>query len=309
MTRRELNATTNTSLDEPPSFHASPLSELTAGTLQDVAPSCSPPWGSEDSSAKPRDALGRIARRTEAFGATTVSYDYFYDAAGRLTDVKTGSTVVEHFLYDVNGNRLSHRTNDAIIATYDDQDRLTSYDGVTYTCRPNGELATRTAGGQTWSYTYDALGNLLTVTTPEVTIAYLVDGRNRRVGKKKNGVLAKQWLYGDGLSPVAELDGTGNVVARFVYGSRPNVPDFVLRDGKVYRIISDQLGSPRLVIGVNEPQATIALQVDYSALASARYSRGKMTGFLSDLRADCTIRKLSSYGLGRGTMTHWWGGG
>ena len=37
---------------------------------------------------------------------------------------------------------------------------------------------------------------------------------------------------------MAELDGTGNVVARFVYGSKSNVPDYMVKGGVTYRIIS-----------------------------------------------------------------------
>jgi len=42
---------------------------------------------------------------------------------------------------------------------------------------------------------------------------------------------------------VAELDGTGAVVGRFVYGSRSNVPDYVVKGGVTYRIVSDHLGT------------------------------------------------------------------
>jgi RHS repeat-associated protein len=38
------------------------------------------------------------------------------------------------------------------------------------------------------------------------------------------------------------------VVARFVYASKANVPDLVIKGGVTYRIISDPLGSPRLVL-------------------------------------------------------------
>jgi RHS repeat-associated protein len=72
----------------------------------------------------------------------------------------------------------------------------------------------------------------------------------RRVGKKKNGVLLKQWIYRDALKPVAELDGAGNLVSEFVYGAKSNVPDYVRRGGATYRVISDQLGSPRYVVNV-----------------------------------------------------------
>jgi len=112
-------------------------------------------------------------------------------------------------------------------------------------------------GGQVTSYTYDALGNLLHVGLPAAlpdgvqTIDYIVDGQNRRVGRLVNGTLVQGWLYQDQLRPVAQLDGSGtNVVARFVYGSKPNVPDYMVTSGGTYRILSDHLGSPRAVVDV-----------------------------------------------------------
>ena len=50
------------------------------------------------------------------------------------------------------------------------------------------------------------------------------------------------------MNSIAELDGAGNVVSRFVYSSRANVPDFILKGGNTYRIVSDHLGSPKLVL-------------------------------------------------------------
>jgi hypothetical protein len=48
-------------------------------------------------------------------------------------------------------------------------------------------------------------------------IAYLIDGQNRRIGKKINGALRQGFLYQDDLRPIAELDGNHQIVSRFVY--------------------------------------------------------------------------------------------
>jgi RHS repeat-associated protein len=94
-------------------------------------------------------------------------------------------------------------------------------------------------------------GNLKRVDLPSGdVIVYVVDGQNRRVGKKKNGAIVKQWLYRDQLHPVAELDGSGTLISRFVYASGKNSPDYVIQAGGVFRILSDQLGSPRLLVNV-----------------------------------------------------------
>jgi hypothetical protein len=70
-------------------------------------------------------------------------------------------------------------------------------------------------------------------------------------------------LSGDQLNPVVELDASNNIVARFVYGGRVNVPEYMLKAREVYKIISDHLGSPRLV--VNAQTGEIAQRMDYDA--------------------------------------------
>lgn len=98
---------------------------------------------------------------------------------------------------------------------------------------------------------------------PDGTIIdYIIDGQNRRVAKKVNGVITKKWIYQDQLNPVAELDSANNIVARFVYGTRANVPEYLIKDGNTYRIISDHLGSVRLVVNIAD--GTIAQRIDYN---------------------------------------------
>jgi YD repeat-containing protein len=106
-------------------------------------------------------------------------------------------------------------------ATYDAQDRLVTYGNASYAYTENGELIAKAQGGVTTQYHYDVLGNLMQVILPgDITIDYLVDGQNRRIGKKVNGQLTQGFLYRDQLNPIAELDGSGNVISRFVYGER-----------------------------------------------------------------------------------------
>jgi RHS repeat-associated protein len=63
------------------------------------------------------------------------------------------------------------------------------------------------------------------------------------------------------LNPVAELDGSGQVVSRLVYASKANVPDYMIQGGVTYRLISDHLGSVRLV--VNASTGAVAQRIDY----------------------------------------------
>lgn len=212
------------------------------------------------------DRIGRIVQKIESVESEpAATIDYSYDLAGRLTEVRTNGALQTEYAYDANGNRkgktdASGTTN----ATHDDQDRLLTYGDFSYTYTANGELQSRTntTTNQATSYAYDVLGNLTHVALPDGTsIDYVIDGRNRRVGKKVNGVLVQGFLYQDQLRPVAELNGTGTVVRRFVYGSKFNVPDYFIQGTATYRILSDHLGSPRLVI--NTATGVVAQRMDY----------------------------------------------
>ncbi len=180
-----------------------------------------------------------------------------------LTGVAENGVATAVYQYDSNGNRIGgYNQAGSIISYYDAQDRLTGWNNTSYTYTANGELASKNNAGAVTSYSNDVLGNLMSATLPNATtIDYVIDGRNRRVGKKVNGTLVQGFLYKDQLNPVAELDGAGNVVSRFVYGSKANVPDYMIKGGVTYRIISDHLGSPRLV--VNTSTGAIVQRMDY----------------------------------------------
>jgi RHS repeat-associated protein len=209
------------------------------------------------------DKLGRITQRTELLGGTEKTYSYSYDTAGRLTGVSEG-TATTTYGYDKNGNRISASTTGgaSVTGTYDAQDRLLSYGDVSYTYGKNGEVTSRIAGSVTTQLEYNDLGNLVVAGLSDGTrIDYLVDGSGMRVGRKVNGALQQAFLYQSSLRPVAELDGSGNVVSRFVYATHVNVPDYMVKGGITYRIVTDHLGSPRLV--VNATDGSVAQRIDY----------------------------------------------
>ncbi|MBX7149744.1 hypothetical protein K1X76_11785, partial [bacterium] len=211
------------------------------------------------------DDIGRITDIAETVNGSSNTYHYVYDTAGRL-QTATINALSATYTYDDNGNRLT-KTGIAGTATYDDQDRLLTYNGNIYTYNDNSDLETKTSAQGTTSYTYDELGNLMHVILPNGdSIDYIIDGQNRRVGKKVNGTLVQGFLYQNQLEPIAELDSSGNIVARFVYGTKPNVPDYMVKDGITYRIISDHLGSPRLVI--NSSDGSIFQQITYDAFGN-----------------------------------------
>ncbi|HTR51677.1 MAG TPA: RHS repeat-associated core domain-containing protein [Kofleriaceae bacterium] len=197
-----------------------------------------------------RDANGRIVQRTETVAGVHHVDQFAYDARGRLLSQTRDGAVAGSWTWSAAGERTSGG------AAYD-----ASYDA-------NGAVVARTVGGATSTYAYDATGALATATTPTATIAYTTDPLGRRLERFKNGKPTAGYIYDDDdLHPVEQVDPVQSVVTSvFVYGARHDVPDYMLRGGHRYRIVSDVRGSVRLVIDADS--GAIAQQLDYDAFGA-----------------------------------------
>ncbi len=233
------------------------------------------------------DDLGRIDTLTEDVDGATGSYQYIYDDRGRLEEVlerdaQSGAfDTIESYGYDGNGNRTSvDNAFDALSGSdivVDAQDRLTQYGDLEFTYTDSGELLTKTdtQSGESTSFDYDVFSNLRGVDLPDGrAIEYEVDALDRRIARRvldaQGSVVNEQrWVYKDQLNPIAEFDGDGNLTKRFVYASKPQVPDYMIAvdpqtgDETTYRIVSDHVGSVRLVVDVDT--GTIAQRMRYDA--------------------------------------------
>jgi RHS repeat-associated protein len=231
-----------------------------------------------------RDALGRIVNKTETVQGTTHVYGYTYDANGRLTDVTADGNATSHYEYDANGNRL---VGPGLTASpvYDSQDRLLSYGSCSYTYKNDGSLQIKICPAGTTTYDYDAFGNLRHVTLPSGTsIDYLIDGQNRRIGKKVNGTLVEGFVYRSQLQPAAWLNPDGSTKATFVYAGS-NAPAYMVVAGTTYRLIKDQVGSVRLV--ENTSTGAVAERIDYDEFGNVLADTAPGTqpfGFAGGLR-------------------------
>jgi RHS repeat-associated protein len=222
-----------------------------------------------------RDAWGRIVEKTERVGGETRRFAYEYDARGRLAAVtawstagilpapatqdrlEAGGTPVARYEYDANGNRIATAGRRAV---FDEADRIVRDGDVAFQHTRNGE---RSAAGDT-RYRYDAYGNLASVSLADgTTVDYLLDGDGRRLARWVDGNIASSFLFRDLITPIAELDLRGEVAARFVFGERLHLPDYVVKGEARYRVVSDHLGSPRLVVDV--ATGAIVQRIDYDA--------------------------------------------
>ncbi|MBI2394643.1 MAG: hypothetical protein HYV09_34055, partial [Deltaproteobacteria bacterium] len=212
-----------------------------------------------------RDALSRVTVRTEAVASETARTTKFtYDPSGALKSVDRDGLVTT-FTYDANGNRIATvAASSTTTATYDGQDRLLTYGTRVYAYGKDGEVSKIVDGasGATTSLEHDALGNVRKVVMPSgKTIEYVIDGEHRRVARKVDGGITDRFVYLDGLRIGAEVDTFGSVLTRYVYATRGNVPDYLVRGGKVYRCVVDSIGSVRLVVEI--ATGTVVQRTDY----------------------------------------------
>lgn len=204
------------------------------------------------------DRLGRIETLTESVaGAPAVTKTYTYDPRGRLEAVSENGFEIARYDYDVNDNRVGSPGEIVV----DAHDQLLAQDERSYTYTLNGEVATATDPSGTTAYTYDPFGTLRRVDLPSGDVVeYLVDPADRRIAKLVNGSFETGFLYGANNRPVARLDAAGAVAARFVYGTGIT-PDYFVQQGQTYALVTDHLGSVRLV--VNAATGAIAQRIDY----------------------------------------------
>jgi RHS repeat-associated protein len=226
-----------------------------------------------------RYADNRIAQKTETItGGAGHVWQYSYDAPGRLIGVMLDGNLASQYSYDDDDNRatFTKASGPPTTASYDGQDRLVRYGAIHYSYGNNGELQSKTDSTGTTYYVYDAFGNLVTVTKPDgTTLQYVVDGDNHRVAKYTNGLLQVQYLWDDKGRVVATLapGPITTVTTQFVYATKENVPDLVVSGGTPYRVISDHLGSPRLL--VNATSGAVVAQLDYDEFGNATIVSGQ----------------------------------
>ncbi|MEL7483864.1 MAG: RHS repeat-associated core domain-containing protein, partial [Planctomycetota bacterium] len=243
------------------SWSYSALGELQSYTVEDTSSSPATPVYSL---TLERDDLGRITKKTEVEqGGTPIVAQYRYDAGGRLWKVWNDAAddpAVDppdvEYTYDANGNRLSKAVSGTVVetGTYDGQDRVLTYGGWTYQHSARGEVISRTDSSfNTWSYDYDDFGSLIEVTPPSGAanaVGYEVDGKDRRVRRTVGGIDTNNWVWRDQLRIAADVDSSG-LQSSFVSILGRNVPELmVTSSGNTYRLVTDHLGSVRMVVNV-----------------------------------------------------------
>ena len=223
-----------------------------------------------------RDGLGRLIGVVERTTPGRTTTAYAYDDADRLASVSVDGKVVESDAYDAAGNRVRATTAEGTVrGAYDARDRLTTWGSTTYAWNADDSLASMTGPKGTTTFHVDELGHLRDATMPDGRkIGYLVDADGRRIGRSVNGSLAAGYLYDPRGQPVAETDGSGAVGEQFAFDDLGHLA-WVGKGDRTYRVITDQVGSPRLVVDVGNGKVVEAIDYD----AWGRITRDTAPGF------------------------------
>ena len=195
--------------------------------------------------------------------AAPVTTNYSYNSAGFLAAVNRNGAVIASYNYDANGNVTSVVTPAGSTSyAYDAQDRLLTAGATSFTYTDAGEMKTRVTPNGTTSYSYDEFGQLRHVSLPDGrNLDYVLGSPEMRIAKKVNGAVVQGFLRDEKGDILAELDGGNTVVSRFVYSELSATPESMIRGTDTFRIITDALGSVRLVM--HAQTGAIAQRIDY----------------------------------------------
>src|SRR5690606_18737174 len=100
------------------------------------------------------------------------------------------------------------------------------------------------------------------VTMPDKTISYLVDGHDRRVAKLVDSTVVSRYIWQGQYRLAAELNPDGTMRKQFVYADGVNSPEYMIYQGKRYMFVKDHRGSVNMVVDVDS--GNIEQKIEYS---------------------------------------------
>ena len=155
------------------------------------------------------DELTSVKSTTSSGGAALWSETFGYDGMGNITSIDRNGTRYDYKYDDL--NRITQETSAAANLNttyrYDARGNIAS---IAANDVPNTEVINQ-------SYSYNALNQLSSYTTPTVTASYTYYGDGLRATKTVNGVKTR-YVYLNG-RVVEELDANGNSIGRSIWGN------------------------------------------------------------------------------------------
>jgi RHS repeat-associated protein len=163
------------------------------------------------------DVLGRKVQAVDREGVVST---FAYDALGRLLDKSIGGARTT-YSYDGMGRIISAENADARVTTaYDLTNRPTQYatlpnggsspQSVSYAYDAAGRRSSMTYAGATQQYTYDGVGRLLSLVSPQVgTFHFEYDAAGRRTRLLRPNGVTTSYAYNSAGDPVSVIHANG----------------------------------------------------------------------------------------------------
>jgi len=167
------------------------------------------------------------------------THNYSYDATYQLFSAVHPNQPDETYTYDAVGNRLT--SADFNDWTYDNTNRLLSYDGVFFTYDDNGNTISKSDSNGTTTYAYDYENRLISAITPSHTATYSYDPFGKRLSKTVDSVTT-YYCY-DNEDIIAEYDSSSNLTTKYYHGPRTDEPISMFQGGQVYYYTFNGLSS------------------------------------------------------------------
>jgi RHS repeat-associated protein len=213
------------------------------------------------------DNVGNRLSMTTAGETHTYTYDDIYE----VTVAAHPQSPTETLTYDGFGNRLT--SADYPTWTYDDNNRLTGYNGTAYTHDENGNTVTKTDPTGTTTYTYDSENKLVRIDFPGGGfVEYVYDGLGRRIEKNANGTITR-YVY-DLEDILFDYDGNNELTARYTHGPGIDDPIAMDRGGESNFYHSDGLGS---ITQITDSSKQILASYGYDAFGNITSQTGSLT--------------------------------
>ncbi len=168
------------------------------------------------------NSLNEETSVTDESGNTT---SYGYDATGQLTEVTLPGGATIQYVYNAAGDR-TEVINSGTVTSYssNSDNEITQVGSATYTYDANGNVATVTEASGTTTYDYNDLNQLVSITNPDGSVqSFQYSPLGFMVGTSTtSGGTTSQTNYlvdPTGLgNVVAAYNGTGSLIAKYTYG-------------------------------------------------------------------------------------------
>ena len=250
------------------------------------------------------DHRSRTIGLTEHLDGASQSFEARYDAAGRLDRLTAadGRTVFGA-AHDRRGNRIRTERVDAVVdAVVDARDRLVRWGDANVSYDGSDRLDTIADADGSISFGYDGLGDLTWIRRPDGSIVqYVHDGLGRRTAVAVDGTYLEAYLHLGG-QLLARLE-PGGAVREVYINAGLRVPVAMIRDGRTYALISDRVGTIRMVLDAETGAVVQRVDTDVDGRIVADTSPGftafAFAGGLADPATD-----LVTFGARHYSPTH-----